>query len=92
MQRFIKSEKGYSLLLTTAVVVLFTILGLSLLTLTSSGVLKNKQRESQIQAQDLADKGITYAVNDIQKYLENGLNGKTKGADFKKLLEILKNA
>lgn len=90
MKRFIKSEKGYSLLLTTAVVVLFTILGLSLLTLTSSGVIKNKQRESQIQAQDLADKGITYAVNDIQKYLENGLNGKTngiKGDEFQKLIE-----
>lgn len=71
MKRVLKNDNGYSLLLAIGVVIIFTVLGLSLLTLTSSGIAKNSTREDTIQAQDLSDKGIDYVVKDIQTYLED---------------------
>lgn len=71
MKRVLKNDSGYSLLLAIGVVIIFTVLGLSLLTLTSSGIAKNSTREDTIQAQDLSDKGIDYVVKDIQTYLED---------------------
>ncbi|MFS0876908.1 hypothetical protein [Solibacillus isronensis] len=94
MKTYLKSEKGYALLLTVAVLILFSILGLSLLTLTASGVKKNENRQYQIQSRDLADKGITFIVEETQQYFEaalsnaikSGQSGITKDA-FKSLLE-----
>lgn len=70
MKIFQQNENGYSLLLTFAVIIIFTILGLSLITLTSSGITKNNTREELVQAQDLSDKGIDYAIKDIQAILK----------------------
>lgn len=94
MKTYLKTEKGYALLLTVAVLILFSILGLSLLTLTASGVKKNETRQYQIQSRDLADKGITFIVEETQQYFEaalsnaikSGQSGITKDA-FKSLLE-----
>lgn len=94
MKTYLQNGKGYALLLTLAVLILFSILGLSLLTLTASGVKKNEMRQYQIQSQDLADKGITFIVKETQKHLETvlsnaikaGQNGITKDA-FKIALE-----
>lgn len=55
-----KNEKGYTLLFTFAAIVLFSILGLSLITLTSNGVSRNEVRQSTSQSHDLAEKGVTY--------------------------------
>lgn len=88
MTKQLQNEKGYTLILTVAVIVIFTVLGLSLLTLTSSGIKKNELRQDTVQAQDLSDKGIKYAVNDIQLLLQNAINSKSMGkTEFSKLLE-----
>lgn len=88
MKRLIKNEKGYTLILTVGIIVIFTVLGLSLLTLTSSGIKKNENRQNTVQAQDLSDKGIKYAVNDLQHYLENEIKNNPMGkTQFNELLE-----
>ncbi|WP_146551187.1 hypothetical protein [Rummeliibacillus sp. SL167] len=88
MTKQLQNEKGYTLILTVAVIVIFTVLGLSLLTLTSSGIKKNELRQDTVQAQDLSDKGIKYAVNDIQLYLQNEIKNNPMGkTDFYQLLE-----
>lgn len=62
------------------------VLGLSLMILTSSGIKKNEVRQDTVQSKDLADKGITYAVNDLQSYLEKTIKntpmGKTQFNDL----------
>lgn len=79
MKIFRQNENGYSLLVTFAVIIIFTILGLSLITLTSSGITKNNTREELVQAQDLSDKGIDYAVKDIQALLEKEIKDRPMG-------------
>ncbi|MGM9967115.1 MAG: hypothetical protein ACI383_06495 [Rummeliibacillus sp.] len=88
MKRSIKNENGYTLLLTVGIIVIFTVLGLCLLTLTSNGIKKNENRQNTVQAQDLSDKGIKYAVDDLQKYLENQIKNNPMGkTQFYNLLD-----
>ncbi|MGE7092977.1 DUF7305 domain-containing protein [Lysinibacillus sp. NPDC048646] len=86
MGTFRRNENGYSLLMTFAVIIIFAVLGWSLITLTSSGITKNNTREEIVQAQDLSDKGIDYAVKDIQSFLAKGIKdnpmGKTEFEGF----------
>ncbi|WP_409368574.1 hypothetical protein [Lysinibacillus sp. 38-6] len=79
MRTFWKNENGYSLLITFAIIIIFTVLGLSLLTLTTSGITKNNTREEIVQAQDLSDKGIEYAVKDIQAFLAKNIKDNPMG-------------
>lgn len=69
MNKYLKTHTGSALLMAVAVLMLFTVLGFALLTLTTNGVTKNETRENIVQSKDLADKGIDFAVNDIQKQL-----------------------
>lgn len=94
MKRYWQNDRGYALLLAFCAILIFSILGLSLLTLTSSGVAKNTNREEIILATDLSDKGIEFAVGDIQKTLEEQIVATPMGkTDFGKLLDnTLKNA
>ncbi|BAK18083.1 type II secretory pathway, component PulK [Solibacillus silvestris StLB046] len=71
MTKYLKSNSGSALLIAVAVLMIFTVLGLSLMSLTANGVIKNKSRENIVQATDLAQKGIEFAVTDIQKKIEN---------------------
>lgn len=91
MKQLIKSEKGYTLLLAVVVVLIFSILGLSLITITTNGILRNETREEGIQSKDLADKGIDYLVESIQTQLQSYINtGNIGKTEFKKrLMEIL---
>ncbi len=87
MKQLIKSEKGYTLLLAVVVVLIFSILGLSLITLTTNGLLRNETREEGVQSKDLADKGIDYLVESIQAQLQSYINTSNIGkAEFKKML------
>lgn len=93
MKIFQQNENGYSLLLTFAVIIIFTILGLSLITLTSSGITKNNTREELVQAQDLSDKGIDYAIKDIQAILKKEITDKPMGKTaFEAFLDNTLNA
>jgi len=89
-----KCEKGYSLLLSLMVLIIFSILGLSLITLTSSSILKNDIREDRTQAKDISDKGIEFLTLSIQKELTDFIQtGSVGKADFQtKLAQIIQNA
>ena len=77
--KIFKNEKGYTLLFTFAAIVLFSILGLSLITLTSNGVSRNEVRQSTSQSHDLAEKGITYFSEHLNTELEKKIDDiKTK--------------
>ncbi len=86
MKKYLQNDKGYSLLLAIGAILIFTVLGLSLITLTTNGIAKNSHREDTILAQDLSDKGIDFAVNDIQNTLEKQIiatpMGKTEFGTF----------
>lgn len=86
MKKHLQNDKGYSLLLAIGAILIFTVLGLSLITLTTNGIAKNSHREDTILAQDLSDKGIDFAVNDIQNTLEKQIiatpMGKTEFGTF----------
>lgn len=71
--KYLNNSRGYTLLLTVAVIVLFTVLGLSLLTLTSNGLTKNETRQDNIQAKDLAEKGVDYLQREIELILNKKL-------------------
>lgn len=73
MKRLIKGEKGYSLLLTVFISLLFTIFALALLTTTMSGIKKNKTTEEFVQARELSTKGIDHITNQIYQELNDAL-------------------
>ena len=70
MIKHLKTNNGSALLIAIAVLMIFTVLGLSLVTLTANGLTKNQSRENIVYATDLAEKGIQFAVTDLQKKLE----------------------
>ena len=70
MKKYWQNDKGYSLLLAIFAILIFSILGLSLIVLTSNGMAKNTNREEIIQATDLSEKGVDYIVKDIQNLIE----------------------
>ena len=86
MKKLLHNDHGYTLVFTVGIIVIFMVLGLSLMILTSSGIKKNEVRQDTVQSKDLADKGITYAVNDLQSYLEKTIKntpmGKTQFNDL----------
>ncbi len=86
MKKLLHNDHGYTLVFTVGIIVIFMVLGLSLMMLTSSGIKKNEVRQDTVQSKDLADKGITYVVNDLQSYLEKTIKntpmGKTQFNDL----------
>ncbi len=84
---FAKNDKGYTLVLAIAIITLFMVLSLSLMTLTISGAKKSKMRETSTQAQNLAVKGIDYAVERIQTSLNEEISGGKNASEFKTILE-----
>lgn len=89
-----KCEKGYSLLLSLTVLIIFSILGLSLITLTTNSIVKNEIREDRTQAMDISDKGIEFLTLSIQKELEDYIQTGTVGrADFQaRLTQVIQNS
>ncbi|MER2008531.1 MAG: hypothetical protein ABS939_13860 [Psychrobacillus sp.] len=93
MNKLLKNSNGSALLIAVAVLLIFSILGLSLMRITASGITKNQNRESIVQATDLADKGIDFAISNLQKtledYITNNQVGKSEFSNF--LNNTLKN-
>lgn len=69
IRKTIRNSNGYALLLTLGILILFTVLGLSLMTLTMSGTAKNSTREDDTQALNLAEKGLDFILNEINTHL-----------------------
>ena len=87
MKRHLKNKDGYALLIAVAVLMIFAILGLSLMGLTANGIQKNETRENIVQATDLADKGTDFLIKNIQTELEEYItNGNINKALFKEKL------
>lgn len=90
MKQIIKQE-GYSLLFTLILLTLFSVLGISLITLTGSGLSKNEIRQDIVQSEDLSDKGIDRITKTINKDLTDALgdNGLIRREFISKLEETL---
>ena len=88
--KFYTNSNGYTLLIAVCALLIFSVIGLSLVSVTANGLKKNESREFNVLATDLADKGISYAVSDFQFQLENLIKnpiGKTTfGTELDKLL------
>ena len=69
--KYLKNEKGYALFLTVFIIVLFSILAVSLITIVLSGANKTAVREDITQAKELSDKGLEHIVNQINKELQD---------------------
>lgn len=89
----ISKQHGNTLLITLVILILFSILGLSLLSISISGMSKNEIREDNIQSQDLSEKGIdriTHEINsELTKKIEEN-NGLTR-TNFINLLNTTVN-
>lgn len=87
----LKTEKGYTLLITIIVLVLFSVLGFSLFTLTVGGITKNESREHNTQAKDLSVKGLDFVITEIQYKLDTFLRDGQNATDYKTKLEATLN-
>lgn len=91
----IKNSQGYSLLLSLGLIILFSVLVLSLLALTTAGITKNEIRQDNTRSIDQADKGIDYIIADIQNNLDTFIKSKAGGltqAEFKgHLINVIKS-
>ncbi|MTD29662.1 hypothetical protein GIW82_01225 [Planomicrobium sp. YIM 101495] len=70
MMKRLHNENGYSLLITLLIIVLFAILGASLMAMTLNGVTRNDTREEIVQSNDLASMGITRITTEITEQLD----------------------
>jgi hypothetical protein len=66
MKKLFLNEKGNTLIIVLLMVLIFTVAGLSLLTTTMNGAKRTAVREADIQATELAEKGIDF----LTAYLE----------------------
>lgn len=87
------TEQGYALLLTLMIMLVFSILGISLITATMNGSAKNEIRQDITRSTDLSTKGIDLIVSqintDLTKYL--GSNGKPREEFIFQLERVLDN-
>lgn len=67
-----ENEKGYTLLLAVLIGFLFSIIAVSLISITASGTKNNTAREDQLQATSLSEKGITH----ISEYINASLRAR----------------
>lgn len=85
---FFKNQKGYALLLVMLLVVLFTILGMGLLTMNINASKQFNLKEEQVQARHLAEMGILH----YQEVLEKEVQANTtdlKCAKIEPLLQVV---
>lgn len=73
MKTLIRREEGYALLITVFVSLLFTVLALSLLSVSLSGVKRSQTSENIVQARELSAKGIDHITNQIYRELNEAL-------------------
>lgn len=88
MKTSLSSEYGYSLLMTFGIVLIFSVVGMSLITIVSNGSNKNEIRQNSVHSQNLSDKGVNYLLEDITRSLQDDvLLTDIKQSEFVPLLE-----
>lgn len=80
--KIIKNSQGYTLFLTVVIIVLFSVVGLSLITITVNGTAKNNIREDSVQSLNLAEKGQDFIINEINTALSKFTEGGKSRDDF----------
>lgn len=73
MIKYLRNERGYALLLTLLILIMFSILGMSMLALSSQGIKQNTYRADDTQAIAQSEKGIDRIVADINTELTSKL-------------------
>ncbi|WP_026906452.1 hypothetical protein [Paucisalibacillus globulus] len=89
MKPKMKVEQGYTLLLAVLIGVLFSIMIVSLITITMSGVSKNDVREDNQQATALSQKGLDHIANYISTDLKEKIGDGIPQDDFIVVLDEL---
>lgn len=84
----IRNDRGYTLLLTLGVVLLFTVLGMSLLVLTNNGSAQNVSRQNAVQSLNLAEKSEDNFVQDFNTSIQEILD-KNSGLDRNEFVTLL---
>lgn len=69
----VQDEHGYTLFTALLIAVLFTVLAMTLLSITMSGLAKNVSREEFVQARELSEKGLLGIVSQIHHELNREL-------------------
>lgn len=72
--KYVKSDKGNTLIIVLLMIVIFTIAGLSLISTTFNGVKKTDARETDIKSVELAEKGIDYLTILLETKSKNFIN------------------
>lgn len=67
---FLKNQRGYALLLVMLLVVLFTILGMGLLTMNLNASKQFNLKENQVEARHLSEMGILHYQNALEKKVQ----------------------
>lgn len=90
---YLKKQNGYALLVTLLIMVVFSILGTSLLMFTLNGGSKNEVREDITQSADLSQKGIDLITTQINSELTTylGTNGRPRTEFIFQLENYLNN-
>lgn len=95
MRQRANNEQGYTLFLAVFIGVLFSIMAITLITFTSSGILKNDNHEDKQQALELSEKGLEHITQQIkhklQEELEQYEDGLTKFAYTELIDQTLAN-
>ncbi|MBD7963133.1 hypothetical protein [Fictibacillus norfolkensis] len=88
--KYVKSDRGNTLIIVLLMIVIFTIAGLSLISTTFNGVKKTDARETDIKSVELAEKGIDYLTILLETKSKNFINLPT--SDFNiALTNLLQN-
>lgn len=89
--KHLKNDHGYALFIAVLIIVLFSVLAVSLMTIVMSGAKKTEVREDITQATELSEKGLQHITNQINKELEDALgdNGIPRSEFAAKLTAIL---
>ena len=89
--KYVHNDSGYALLLSILILIMFSVLGMSMLALSSQGIKQNSYRADDTQAIRQSEKGIDRIVADINAELTNSLgeNGLSAAAFETKLNDTL---
>lgn len=92
MKEYLKNELGYVFYIVLSLVIIFSIIGLSLLTLTTNGIGKNTIRQDTTLAQDLSNKGINFFQSEIDTSFKQQIGRGLTIIEFEGLLkDMLEN-
>lgn len=87
--KHLRNDNGYALFLTVLVIVIFSILAVSLMSMVQSGNKRATVREHRTQAAELSEKGLQHIINEINKELKLALG--TEGLSHSEFIKELES-